>query len=109
VAGSSPAIALTWTTTAEGEAARPARPLAIPQPAKAFSGKALAPLRHGVDRHSQPPGDPGVLLPSAAASTILARTTSRCSAVGLRTLASSICRWLAVSETANGLGRLTSG
>src|SRR6266540_3747610 len=63
VAGSSQAIALTSTTTAEGEAARPARPLAIPQPAKAFLDEAFAPLRHGVDRHPQPPGDPDVLLP----------------------------------------------
>src|SRR5829696_2043887 len=62
VAGSSQAIALTSTTTAEGEAARPTRPLAIPQPRKAFFDKALAPLRDGVDRHPQPPGDPDVLL-----------------------------------------------
>src|SRR5215216_3110634 len=39
------------------------RPLAIPQPAEAFFDKALAPLRHGVDRHPKPPGDPDVLLP----------------------------------------------
>src|SRR4029450_666647 len=63
VTGSSQAIALTSTTTAEGEAARPARPLAIPQPAKPLFDKALAPLRHGVDRHPKPPGDPDVLLP----------------------------------------------
>jgi hypothetical protein len=99
---------LTSTTTAEGEAARPARPLAVSQPTKAFLDEAFAPLRHGVDRHPQPPSNPDVLLPSAACSTILARTTSRCSAVGLRTLASSTRRWVAVSETANGLGRLTS-
>src|SRR4029450_4603925 len=57
VAGSSQAIALTSITTAEGEPARPARPLAIPQPRKAFLDKALAPLGHRVDRHPQPPGD----------------------------------------------------
>src|SRR4030095_5587303 len=57
VAGSSQAIALTSTTTAEGEAARPARPLAIPQPGKPLLRKALAPLRHRVDRHPQPPRD----------------------------------------------------
>src|SRR5215217_6529826 len=62
VAGSSQAIALTSTTTAEGEAARPTRPLAIPQPAEAFFDKALTPLRHGIDRHPKPPGDPDVLL-----------------------------------------------
>src|SRR6266545_5667299 len=61
-AGSSQAIALTSMTTAEGEAARPARPLAIPQPAKPLLGEAFAPLRDRVDRHPQPPGDPGVLL-----------------------------------------------
>src|SRR4029450_618341 len=63
VAGSSQAIALTSTTTAEGEAARPARPLAIPQPAKPLLDKTLAPLRHRVDRHPKPPGDRDVLLP----------------------------------------------
>jgi hypothetical protein len=47
--------------------------------------------------------------PSAAASTILARRTSRCSAVGLRTLACNIRRSVLVSVTANGLGRLTIG
>jgi hypothetical protein len=46
---------------------------------------------------------------SAAASTILARRTSRCWAVGRRNRASSTRRWLAVSMTANGLGRLTTG
>src|SRR5215216_935273 len=61
-AGSSQAIALTSTTTAEGEAARPARPLAIPQPRKAFFDKAFAPLGHGVDRHPKPPGDLAVVL-----------------------------------------------
>src|SRR4030095_8682452 len=59
---SSRAIALTSITTAEGEPARPARPLAIPQPRKAFLDKALAPLRHRVDRHPQPPRDLDVLL-----------------------------------------------
>src|SRR5919201_92567 len=62
-AGSSQAIALTWTTTAEGEAARPARPLTIPQPPKALLDEAFAPLRHRVDRHPQPPRDHDVLLP----------------------------------------------
>src|SRR6266511_2791156 len=62
-AGSSQAIALTSTTTAEGEAARPARPLAISQPPKSLLDKAFAPLRHRVDRHPKPPGDPDVLLP----------------------------------------------
>src|SRR4029450_3933578 len=145
---SSQAIALTSTTTAEGEAARPARPLAIPQPAKPLFDKALAPLRPRVDRHppSRPPspppprprgkrrGRPGRLRspnppspsstkrlrhfdtvltatpsrpairmfcsPSAAASTILARSTPR---------ASSPALWRAGGETAHGLGRLTSG
>src|SRR4029450_4068912 len=63
VTGSSQAIALTSTTTAEGEAARPARPLAIPQPSHPLSAKALAPLRHGVAPHPKPPGDPDVLPP----------------------------------------------
>src|SRR5512132_69370 len=62
IAGSSQAIALTSTTTAEGELARPTRPLAIPQPAKPLLDKALAPLRHGVDRHPKPPRDLDVLL-----------------------------------------------
>src|SRR5215218_5746744 len=62
-AGSSQAIALTSTTTAEGEAARPARPLAIRKPPKSLLDKALAPLRHRVDRHPKPPGDLDVLLP----------------------------------------------
>src|SRR5918995_4806544 len=61
-AGSSQAIALTSTTTAEGELARPTRPLAIPQPGEAFFDKALAPLGHRVDRHPQPPSNLGVLL-----------------------------------------------
>src|SRR4029453_3575693 len=55
-------IALTSTTTAEGEAARPAWPLAIPQPGKPLLRKALAPLRPRVDRPPQPPRDLDVLL-----------------------------------------------
>src|SRR5215218_1320656 len=62
-AGSSQAIALTSTTTAEGEAPRPARPLAIRKPPKSLLDKAFAPLRHRVDRHPKPPGDRDVLLP----------------------------------------------
>jgi hypothetical protein len=69
-------------------------------------------LRHFDTVLTATPSRPAIVMfcsPSAACSTILARTTSRCSAVGLRTLASSTRRWVAVSETANGLGRLTSG
>src|SRR5215207_8240949 len=62
IAGSSQAIALTSTITAEGELARPTRPLAVCEPAKPLLDKALAPLRHGVDRQPQPPGDRDVLL-----------------------------------------------
>src|SRR5215211_411593 len=62
IAGSSQAIALTSTITAEGELARPTRPLAVCEPAKPLLDKALASLRHGVDRQPQPPGDRDVLL-----------------------------------------------
>src|SRR5215218_3001929 len=62
VAGSSQAIALTSITTAEGEAARPARPLAVSEPSKSLFHEAFAPLRHRVDRHPQPPRDVDVLL-----------------------------------------------
>src|SRR6266508_3021311 len=86
VAGSSQAIALTSTTTAEGETARPAGPLAVPQPAKAFLDKAFAPLRHGVDRHPKPPGDPGVLLPLGGRQHDPGPHHLALGAVGLRTL-----------------------
>src|SRR4029453_3816496 len=62
VTGSSQAIALTSTTTAEGGAGRPTPPPAVPPPPQAFFHKALAPLRHGIDPHPKPPGDPDVLL-----------------------------------------------
>src|SRR5213592_351931 len=57
-----PAV-MTSSPTAEGEPARPALPLAIPQPSKSLLDKAFAPLRHRVDRHPKPPGDLDVLLP----------------------------------------------
>jgi hypothetical protein len=69
-------------------------------------------LRHFDTVLTATPSRPAIVMfcsPSAAASTILARMTSRCWAVGRRSRASSTRRWLAVRETANGLGRLTSG
>jgi hypothetical protein len=69
-------------------------------------------LRHFETVLTATPSRPAIWMfcwPSAAASTILARTTPRCSAVGLRTRASSTRRWVAVSLTANGLGRLMRG
>jgi hypothetical protein len=46
---------------------------------------------------------------TSAASTILARRTLRCCAVGQRSRPCSTRRSVAVSVTVNGLGRLTSG
>jgi hypothetical protein len=94
--------------TAEGEPARPARPLAVPQPRKAFFDKALAPLRHRVDRHPKPPGDRDVLLaiggqhdPGPDDLALLGRRPAQPS-LQHSPLAGG-------QETANGLGRLTSG
>src|SRR6266545_2949881 len=60
VVGNSQAIALTSTTTAEGETARPARPLAVGQPFHALLDVAFAPLGGGVGRDLELAGDPGV-------------------------------------------------
>jgi hypothetical protein len=76
---------------------------------KLLFDKALAPLRYGVTATSSRPGIWMFCSPSASASTILAHTPSRCWVVGRRSRPSSTRRWLAVRETANGLGRLTSG
>jgi hypothetical protein len=58
-----------------------------------------------VDRNPKLPGDPGVLL--ALGGGQHDSGPQDLALLGRRTLACSTRRWLAVSATANGLGRLT--
>jgi hypothetical protein len=99
VAGSSQAIALTWACCARvnlggrpgrSRSRNPASPAAAKRPRQVRTVSSQTPTRSAIAVLGQP---------RAASSTIVARTTWRCSAVAVRVSFFSRWRWTAVSTT----------
>jgi hypothetical protein len=101
--GSSQASALTSMTSSGGKGLGSSSPWAFGKAAEPLGEAALAPLGDDLAAGVQAGRDLVVVEPSAAMSTILARTTSRYGNVYLRARASRIVRSWSLNSMVNGL------